>query len=94
VPASGSGYVTRFKVRREFLSRYPIQQAGGQQFQEYWIPADDLAEFNSNIVDIIEIAREFRREEKAPCRLVSIDNSHSFGYAPLRNSLMKDAFGR
>ncbi|MGA9008059.1 MAG: hypothetical protein WB495_14530 [Xanthobacteraceae bacterium] len=58
--------VTRFKVRREFLSRYPIQQAGGQQFQEYWIPADHLAEFNSNIVDIIEIAREFRREEKAP----------------------------
>jgi hypothetical protein len=59
VPASGSGYVTRFEVRREFLSRYQVQQAGGEQCQEYWIPAKDLPEFNRNIVGEIEIIREF-----------------------------------
>ena len=35
VQASGAGYVTRFAVRREFLSRYQIQSAGGERFQEY-----------------------------------------------------------
>src|SRR6201993_3034511 len=49
VQASGAGYVTRFAVRREFLSRYQIQNAGGERFQEYWIPAEELAEFNQNL---------------------------------------------
>ena len=29
VPASGSGFVTRFEVRRTFLEKYPVQTAGG-----------------------------------------------------------------
>jgi hypothetical protein len=59
VQASGAGYVTRFAVRREFLSRYQIQNAGGERFQEYWIPAEELAEFNQNLVGQIEIVRQF-----------------------------------
>lgn len=59
VQASGAGYVTRFAVRREFLSRYQIQNAGGERFQEYWIPAEELAEFNQNLVGPIEIVRQF-----------------------------------
>ena len=60
VPDSGAGYVTRFKVRRAFLSRYQIQNAGGKDLQEYWIPAEDLAEFNQNIIGPIEVIRHFR----------------------------------
>ena len=60
VPASGAGYVTRFQVSRAFLSRYDVQNAGGIQHQEYWIPAEDLAEFNRNIVGRIEVIAEFR----------------------------------
>lgn len=59
VPASGTGYVTRFRVRREFLSRYKIENAGGNAFQEYWIPAEDLAEFNRNIVGEIVVIQKF-----------------------------------
>lgn len=29
VKASGAGFVTRFEVRKAFLDRYPVQQAGG-----------------------------------------------------------------
>jgi hypothetical protein len=29
VPASGSGFVTRFDVRRSFLQKYAVQTAGG-----------------------------------------------------------------
>jgi hypothetical protein len=61
VPASGAGYVTRFRVRRSFLDGYKVQNAAGRRFQEYWIPAEDLAEFNRNIVGSIEIIAEFHR---------------------------------
>jgi len=58
VKASGAGYVTCFRIRRAFLDRYEIHSAGGEQFQEYWIPAADLAEFNHNIVGAIEVIRD------------------------------------
>lgn len=45
VPASGVGYVTRFEVDREFASRYPVQQVGGRDILELWVPAEELNEF-------------------------------------------------
>ena len=60
VKASGAGFVTRFEVRKEFLDRYEVQQAGGQTILQYWIPAEDLPEFNANIVGRIELVAEFR----------------------------------
>jgi hypothetical protein len=65
VKASGSGYVTRFAISRLFLSRYQIQNAGGQRFQEYWIPAEDLPAFNDNIIGTIEIVAAFHSEPPA-----------------------------
>ena len=59
-PASGCGFVTRFKVRRAFLNRYDVQAAGGRAHQEYWIPAEDLDAFNEAIVGEIEVTAEFR----------------------------------
>ena len=60
VKASGAGFVTRFRVGREFLSRYQVQQAGGREHLEYWIPAEDLGAFNEAIVGRIVIVSEFR----------------------------------
>lgn len=57
------GYVTRFAVRREFLANYSIQTVGSSQHQEYWIPAEELIDFNKNIVGKIEIIAEFRPED-------------------------------
>ena len=53
-------YVTRFKVRTDFLSGYQVQTVGGRFHREYWIPAEELAEFNRNIVGHIEVVAEFR----------------------------------
>jgi hypothetical protein len=68
-PASGSGFVTRFKVRKDFLARYNIQEAGGRAHLEYWIPAEDLADFNEAIVGQVEVVREFHREALPPADL-------------------------
>ena len=59
VKADGAGYVTRFEVRRDFIDRYPVQQAGGRDHLEYWIPAEDLVAFNNAIVGQITVVAEF-----------------------------------
>lgn len=60
VKVSGVGYVTRFAVEKSYLARYDVQQAGGQTMLEYWIPAEELEEFNRHIVGNIEVVAEFR----------------------------------
>ncbi|MFI9384425.1 hypothetical protein [Kutzneria sp. NPDC052558] len=60
VPHSGVGYVTRFQVRTAFLDRYEVRQVGGQTILEYWIPAEELEQFNDNLVGEIEVVHEFR----------------------------------
>ena len=58
--ASGyQGYVLRFNVRTEFLSRYEVHVAGESRHREYWIPAQELDEFNRNILGRIEVLQEF-----------------------------------
>jgi hypothetical protein len=50
---------TRFEVEKNYLDRYDVQQVGGQTIMEYWIPADDLDEFNRHIVGVIEVVAEY-----------------------------------
>jgi hypothetical protein len=59
VPASGAGYVTRFEVKKEFLDTFKVEDAGGRAHQEYWIPAEQLPQFNEAIVGQIEIVGSF-----------------------------------
>ena len=59
VPASGSGFVTKFAVKADFVERYPIQNVGGPIHNELWVPAEDLEEFNSNIIGLIEVTQRF-----------------------------------
>src|SRR5216684_7308546 len=59
VPASGSGFVTRFQVLRSFIDHYSVQKAGGSAHLEYWIPAEDMVAFNQAIVGEISVVAEF-----------------------------------
>ena len=63
VPESGEGYVTMFKVRQEFMSRYEIHKVGGSNHTEWWIPAEELEEMNANIVGLIEVIGEYHAEK-------------------------------
>ena len=60
VPASGSGFVTKFAVKTDYVNKYDIQNVGGEIHNELWVPAEELEEFNSNIVGLIEVTKEFR----------------------------------
>jgi hypothetical protein len=58
------GYVTRFRVRTDYLSRYEVRTVGGEVHREFWIPAQELHEFNENIVGEIEVIAEYRADER------------------------------
>ena len=56
----GTGYVLRFQIDATFLSRYPVKTVGAAIHQEYWIPADELAEFNEHLIGPIEVVVSFQ----------------------------------
>lgn len=64
VNAYGSGYVTRFSVKARYLKKFAVHNVGGELHNELWVPAEELEEFNNNIVGIIEVTREFGDAEK------------------------------
>ena len=59
VPASGSGFVTKFNVESEYLKKFEVQNVGGEIHNELWVPAEDLEEFNQNIIGLIEVTQRF-----------------------------------
>lgn len=61
VPAYGIGYVLRFAVDKQFLTRYEVQNVGGKSHDELWVPAEELELFNTNIIGPIEIISTFRK---------------------------------
>ncbi len=56
------GYVTRFRVQVSYLAKFEIHTVGASIHQEYWIPAEELNEFNANLVGTIEVIGEYRGE--------------------------------
>jgi hypothetical protein len=64
VQASGCGFVTKFHVNEEYIRKFEVRNVGGEVHTELWIPAEELGEFNNNIVGLIEVTREFYKQEK------------------------------
>ena len=64
VPSSGSGFVTKFEVESGFIEKYQIQNVGGPIHNELWVPAEELEEFNSHIVGLIEVTKSFYATDK------------------------------
>ena len=60
----GKGFVLRFQVDREYLSKYQVQTVGSRIHREYWIPAEDLPEFNRKIVGTIELVHSFENHAR------------------------------
>lgn len=64
-PNSGYvGDVLRFQVLRDYIDRHEPHAAGGRDLVEYWIPSEELDEFNAHIVGEIEVLHEFRTNAK------------------------------
>ncbi len=54
-----AGYVTRFELPDSFSERYERHVVGAQSHAEWWVPADDLSEFNRAILQPITVEAAF-----------------------------------
>lgn len=64
VPAYGSGFVTEFDIDKDYISKFQIQNVGGDIHNELWIPSEELEEFNKSIIGFIRVTKEFYKEIK------------------------------
>jgi len=59
------GFVTRFELAEDFARRYEMQIVGAAaKHQELWIPAEDVAEMNANIIGTIDLVAAYRNRER------------------------------
>jgi tetratricopeptide (TPR) repeat protein len=54
-----AGYVTQFKVEEEYLSRFEEHTVGDSPYQEFWVPAEELEEFNRHITGHIKVVEAY-----------------------------------
>lgn len=54
-----AGFVCKFLIDNEFVSRYEVQNVGSHYHNELWVPAAELSEFNSHICGNISIIKAF-----------------------------------
>ncbi|MBR6634092.1 MAG: hypothetical protein IKL41_00515 [Clostridia bacterium] len=50
-----AGYVTAFEIDDEYISQYDIHTVGASYHQEFWIPAEELENFNQHIIGQIRV---------------------------------------
>ncbi len=58
----GKGYVLKFAVRKSFLDTFEIQVVGASHQTEWWIPAEQMNEFNAAIIGKIEVVEMIERD--------------------------------
>ena len=46
-------------MRSDYIAKFAVQTEGGGTHQELWIPAEELDEFNRNMVGEIEVIATF-----------------------------------
>ena len=54
-----AGYVTKFEIEQNYAEQFEPQFVGGSEHREFWIPAEDLPQFNAHIVEQITVEAAF-----------------------------------
>jgi hypothetical protein len=57
--SDGAGFVTAFEISQSYFDKFPVQTVGLDHHQELWVPAEELGEFNDNIVNGIRVEASF-----------------------------------
>ena len=53
------GLVTVFNLPEDYLKQFPVQNVGGKIYEELWVPAEELDNFNREIQGKIEVIDAF-----------------------------------
>jgi hypothetical protein len=53
------GIITAFSLPIDYLQKYPVQNVGAKIHEELWVPAEELEEFNNQIIGGIQMIKVF-----------------------------------
>ena len=59
MPSYKNGFVTEFELSNRYLSKFKIEKVGLDHHTELWVPAEELEEFNSEIIDQINVIEAY-----------------------------------
>ena len=54
-----AGFVTTFELAEEYFKTFKVENVGGTIYEELWVPAEQLNEFNNQISGTIKIVAAF-----------------------------------
>lgn len=54
-----AGYVTQFKIEDDYISQFEKHIVGDSQHEEFWIPAEEVEEFNKHISGHIKVVEAY-----------------------------------
>ena len=54
-----AGYVTQFNVEDQYIRKFERHTVGNSQYEEFWIPADEMEEFNKHLVGRIKVVEAY-----------------------------------
>ena len=55
----GAGFVTAFEISESYVKQFEVQTVGLAHHQELWVPAEDLAVWNSHIQSGIRVTKAY-----------------------------------
>jgi len=57
------GYVTKFEIPWAYFEKFEVQNVGGANHNEIWVPAEELNEFNAALTEEIQVVKAFYGEK-------------------------------
>ena len=70
------GAVTTFHIDGDYASRFEPQTVGADHHQEFWVPADELPEFNAHIIGPIGVTDVFYGKQYSGPRFTAEEAGH------------------
>jgi len=64
LPFYKNGFVTEFELDNKYLSKFKIEKVGLDHHTELWVPADQLEEFNGEIINSIQVIEGYHQNPK------------------------------
>jgi hypothetical protein len=58
-----AGFVTKFDLPPDYINKFPVKIVGSSVHQELWVPAEQLKNFNSNIIGHIQVVDAYFGED-------------------------------
>lgn len=59
LPFYKNGFVTEFELSNKYLSKFKVEKVGLDHHTELWVPAEELEEFNREIINRIEVIEAY-----------------------------------